>query len=101
MDGPNVTLRRVESLQAVVPRALMELFRVGPLSQGKLEVAWRVAVGDALRRVTTVQLRPEGIVEVSAADARWQIELKRSSPVIVSRLRALLGAGSVTRLVVK
>ena len=38
----------MDSLHSVVPRALTELFRHGPMSQGKLEVAWRVAVGDAL-----------------------------------------------------
>ena len=42
----------MDSLHSVVPRALTELFRQGPMSQGKLEVAWRVAVGDALTRVT-------------------------------------------------
>ena len=80
----NVTLRQrpvdiMDSLHSVVPRALTELFRQGPLSQGKLEVAWRVAVGDALARVTTVRLQPDGVVEVRTADQRWNRELKRSS----------------------
>ena len=38
----------MNSLHSVVPGALAELFRQGPMSQGKLEVAWRFAVGDAL-----------------------------------------------------
>jgi hypothetical protein len=91
----------MDSLHSVVPRALTELFRHGPMSQGKLEVAWRVAVGDALTRVTSVRLQPDGIVEVHAADQRWHKELKRSSSMILTRLIGLLGPGSVTRIIVK
>ena len=95
------TAERVDSLHSVVPRALTLLFREGPMSQGKLEVAWRVAVGDALTRVTAVRLQPEGVVEVRSVDQRWTKELKRSSSMILTRLIGLLGAGSVTRIVVK
>lgn len=71
------------------------------MSQGKLEVAWRVAVGNALCRVTAVRLQLDGSVEVQPSDQRWQRELKRSSSMILGRLNTLLGAGTVTRLVVK
>ena len=91
----------MEPINSVVPRALTELFRTGPLSQGKLEVAWRVAVGDALSRVSTVRLQPEGVVEVIPADQRWHKELKRSSSMILARLNTLLGAQAVMRLVMK
>ena len=91
----------MDSLHSVVPRALTELFRHGPLSQGKLEVAWRVAVGDTLARVTSVRLQPDGVVEVRTADQRWDRELKRSSGMILTRLIGLLGDGRVSRVVVK
>jgi hypothetical protein len=91
----------MDSLHSVVPRALTELFRQGPMSQGKLEVAWRVAVGDALARVTNVRLQPDGVVEVHPSDQRWQKELKRASSMILTRLIGLLGTGSVSRIVVK
>ena len=91
----------MDQINSVVPRALTELFRIGPLSQGKLDVAWRVAVGDALSRVSTVRLHADGVVEVTAADQRWHAELKRSASMILTRLNALLGTKAVTRLVVK
>jgi hypothetical protein len=91
----------MDSLHSVVPRALTELFRHGPRSQGKLEVAWRVAVGDALSRVTTVRLQPDGVVEVQPVDQRWNKELKRSSSMILTRLIGLLGPDSVSRISVK
>jgi hypothetical protein len=91
----------MDAIHAVVPRALAELFRHGPMSQGKLDVAWRVAVGETLCRVSTVRLQPDGSVDVHPADQRWHKELKRSSSMILERLNALLGANTVTRLVVK
>jgi predicted nucleic acid-binding Zn ribbon protein len=91
----------MDSINSVVPRALTELFRVGPLSQGKLEMAWRVAVGDALSRVTTVRLQADGVVDVHPADQRWHTEVRRSSSIILGRLNTLLGTRAVTRLVVK
>ncbi len=91
----------MDAIQTVVPRALAELFRQGPMSQGKLEVAWRVAVGDALCRVSTVRLQPDATVDVHPMDQRWQKELRRSSSIILTRLNTLLGAGAVARLVVK
>ena len=91
----------MDSLHSVVPRALAAMFRVGPMSQGKLEVAWHVAVGDSLSRVSRVRLQPDGSVEVHAADQRWHKELKRSSTMILTRLQGLLGPGAIDRLVVK
>lgn len=82
----------------VVPRVLAELFRQGPMSQGKLEVAWRVSVGDALNRVTSVRLQPDGSVEVRPADQRWYREVKRSSGIILTRLKGLLGDDAITHL---
>jgi hypothetical protein len=84
-----------------MPRVLTALFKRGPMSQGKLEVAWRASVGDALSRVSTVRLQEDGSVEVQAADQRWRKELRRSTPMILSRLNALLGAGAVKRISIK
>jgi hypothetical protein len=89
----------MHSLRDVASGALALLFRQGPLSQGKLEAAWRTAVGGALSKATAVRLGDAGIVEVTAADQRWHRELERSSAMILDRLNSLLGAGSVTRLV--
>jgi len=90
----------MDPLQTIVPRALTELLRQGPMCQGKLDVAWRAAVGDALSRVTTVRLQPNGLVEVLPSDARWNSALKRSSGMILTRLKGLLGDGNVARITV-
>jgi hypothetical protein len=89
----------MHSLRDVASSTLAGLLRQGPLSQAKLEVAWSTAVGAALAKATSVRLQESGIVEATAADSRWHRELDRSAAMILGRLNALLGAGSVTRLV--
>jgi hypothetical protein len=91
----------MDAVHALVPRAVAELCRSGPLSQGKLEVAWRAAVGDALCRVSKVRLQPDGSVLVEAADLRWRKELQRSAALIMRRLNDLLGDSATTRLILK
>jgi predicted nucleic acid-binding Zn ribbon protein len=68
------------------------------MSPGKLRLAWRVAVGAAMDRATTVALLEGGCVEVAAADATWRREVKRSQATILSRLQALVGEGALTKL---
>ena len=82
----------------VIPAVLSEVIRKAPLCPEKVEFAWRSVVGPAVARVTTVRLDAEGVLHVRAADANWAREVKRSSRLIIVRLRALLGDDVVRRL---
>jgi predicted nucleic acid-binding Zn ribbon protein len=84
-------------LSHALPGALMELLRDAPLSDGKVGFAWRAAVGPALQRVTTVKLE-RGVLIVETTSAQWAREIRRSSTVILQRLRTLLGDDTVVRL---
>jgi predicted nucleic acid-binding Zn ribbon protein len=68
------------------------------MSDEKMAFAWGTAVGEQLARATRVQLTARGVLQVVAADERWCKELRRSSPLIVQRLEALLGTGVVSQL---
>jgi predicted nucleic acid-binding Zn ribbon protein len=85
----------MQPLAAVVPSAIRMLLQQGEMSPGKLAFAWSVVVGPAIDRVTTVALGDGGVVQVSAADPTWRQELRRSQPVILDRLRGLLGHETV------
>src|SRR5262249_61230578 len=87
-------------LAQAVPGALIELLKGAPLSDGKVSFAWRAAVGPALERVTAVKLEGR-VLLVDAASAQWSREILRSSPIILSRLHTLLGAGVVERIEVR
>jgi predicted nucleic acid-binding Zn ribbon protein len=87
-------------LTHVLPGALRILLRDLPLSSGKVEFAWGAAVGPAVARATTVKLEG-GVLIVEAASDQWIREVKRSSGVILPRLRTLLGDDVIERIEVR
>ena len=91
----------MQALESLLPGVVRALLRQGPLSQEKLEFAWRVAVGPALDRVTSARLSGEAEVEVTVADAGWRKEVRRSQAEILGKLRSLLGPDAVKALHVR
>jgi predicted nucleic acid-binding Zn ribbon protein len=90
----------MKALSHAMPGALMELMRGTPLSPGKVDFAWKAAVGPALQRTTSVRL--EGtVLLVDAASPQWAREISRSSRVILSRLQLLLGDDTVKELAIR
>jgi hypothetical protein len=74
----------------IMPAALSAIMRKAPLTPEKVAFAWRTAVGPAVDRVTTTELRGR-VLHVRAKDATWQREIERSAGLIRTRLAALLG----------
>jgi hypothetical protein len=77
-----------------MPEALAAILRKTPLTPEKVAFAWRTAVGPAVDRVTTIELRGS-VLHVRARDAAWQREVERSAALIRARLDALLGEAVV------
>jgi predicted nucleic acid-binding Zn ribbon protein len=69
-----------------------------PMSEGKLEFAWRVAVGPSMERAARPALREDGTVEVHVDDPAWRKEVKRSQALILSKLQGLLGRSVVKKI---
>jgi hypothetical protein len=90
----------MKPIGSAVPGAIAELLRGAPLSPGKVDFAWKTAVGTAFGKVTSVRLEAN-ILLVDAATAPWAREIRRSSPIILRRLQTLLGDNVVTDLVVR
>jgi predicted nucleic acid-binding Zn ribbon protein len=90
----------VRPLNSALPGALAELLRDAPLSPGKVQFAWRAAVGPAVDRETSVRLVDKTLV-VDAASRLWAREVTRSSSIILNRLQRLLGADTVADLSVR
>jgi hypothetical protein len=84
-------------LQAFMPGALAEALRRAPLSAEKVAFAWRTAVGAAVARASTIELRGS-VLTVQVTTEQWRHEIARSSGVIRSRMDLVLGAGIVTRI---
>jgi hypothetical protein len=80
--------------------ALAEMLERQPMSPGKLQFAWRAAVGPALARAATLDWH-DGRVSVTMSSPEWTREIQRLKPVILERLRTLLGRDAVRRLEIK
>jgi len=89
----------VKPISSIISASLARLVRPAPLSDGKVQFAWRAVVGSALQRATAVRLE-QGTLVVEAASREWAGEIRRSSPLILRRLQDLLG-DAVTRLEVR
>lgn len=85
-------------LNATAHRVVSEIVKNAPLSPGKVEFAWRAAVGPAVARATRVRLGADGVLDVQAAGEAWAVEVRRSANLIGARLAALLGDGVITRI---
>jgi hypothetical protein len=92
--GRNAILAGVIAVQQFMPDAVAEILRKAPLTPEKVAFAWRSAVGSAVDKASTIELR-NGVLQVRARDASWQREMERSAAVIRARLDALLGPGVV------
>ena len=78
----------------MLPAAIAAILENAPLSDEKVAFAWRTAVGPAVAKVSTVELR-DGRLYVNVVDARWQREIEHSAGLIRSRLASMLGDGVV------
>lgn len=88
----------MRQIHCTIPAALEALLAPQPLTPAKVAFAWRVSVGPALARATTVTREANGTLRVAAGSAHWRREVRRAAPLIEARLARLLGAGVVTRV---
>ena len=87
----------MEAFQSFAPAVLAEIIRRQPPSKPRTDFAWAVAVGPALARVTTVEMRNNNMI-VCARDVQWARELERARDTILPRLQMLLGRDTVKGL---
>jgi hypothetical protein len=87
-------LKDMLPIQQFTPGVLAEVLRRQPPSAARTALAWQIAVGPALARVTNVELS-DGQLIVRSPDARWTVEIARARGIVLERLRELLGPDSV------
>ena len=90
----------MQPLGQAIPRVVADILRSAPTSPGKIDFAWKAVVGPAVARVTRIRLEGRLLI-VEADTATWTREVARSSPVILRRLRALLGDSTIEEIVVR
>jgi Dna[CI] antecedent, DciA len=90
----------MRALSHVVPSALVQLLQRAPLCQGKVDLAWSMAVGKGVERVTRTRLEGTLLI-VETVSAQWEREITRARSIILTRVQAYLGAGTVTAIEVR
>ena len=81
-------------VQTIATSVMAELIRRQPASKERTAFAWSMAVGPALSRATTVELRNARLF-VTARDPRWALEIERANDTILKRVQLLLGPEAV------
>jgi predicted nucleic acid-binding Zn ribbon protein len=76
---------------------LAQIVRRQPQSQARTNFAWQLAVGQAVARATTVQLK-DGVITVRAVDRRWLREIEPMRATVIDKLRRVLGEEQITRI---
>ena len=79
---------------------LAEIVRRQPAAKESTNFAWQLAVGQALARATTVELR-DGVLTVRAVDRRWIQEIDRAKASVMMKMQNILGGDQVTRIVTR
>jgi predicted nucleic acid-binding Zn ribbon protein len=76
---------------------LAQIVRRQPPSPARTNFAWQLAVGQAVARATTVELK-DGVLTVRAVDRRWIQEIGRARAGVLQKLQLLLGKDQVSRI---
>jgi len=82
----------------VMPLVVGDIIRKAPLTDAKVAFAWRLAVGPALGKATTVRLADDGTLYVKAEAQAWNDSIRASVGLIRSRLAHFLGETAVKRI---
>jgi predicted nucleic acid-binding Zn ribbon protein len=82
----------------VLPTVVAEILRKAPLSPEKVTMAWRLAVGPAIAKATTVRLVSDGTLHIKAETPAWLAAVRKSTSLIHLRMGDLLGEDTVKKL---
>jgi Dna[CI] antecedent, DciA len=87
----------MERIGPVGEGAIASLLSRAPLTREKVAFAWRLAVGPAIARATSVELQGTRL-DVSVSEGAWAREIRRARDIILQRLRQVLGAHAVSSI---
>jgi predicted nucleic acid-binding Zn ribbon protein len=76
---------------------LAQIVRRQPQSPARTNFAWQLAVGQAVARATTVQLK-DGVLIVRAVDRRWLREIDPMRANVLEKLQQILGKDQIVRI---
>jgi len=91
----------MESLNNAAADVLRRMLASQPTTPAKVAFAWRMAAGSALGRAGDPTFREDGVLIVQTSSDAWRREMLRATPMLLSRVRELVGGDVVRKLVIK
>ena len=88
----------VVNANQVMPGVVAEVIRKAPLTDAKVAFAWRLAVGPAVAKATSVRLGSDGTLYLNAESQAWSDSVRQSVGLIRSRLAHYLGDDAIKRI---
>ena len=82
----------------VMPIVVAEVIRKAPLTDAKVSFAWRLTVGPAMAKATSVRLGADGTLYLRADSPAWLDGVRQSVGLIRSRLAHYLGENTIKRI---
>ena len=95
MPPGDAILTVVIQANQVMTAVLADVIRKAPLTDEKVTFAWRLTVGPAVAKATTVRLAPNGTLYVKTSAPAWSDAIGKSFGIIRSRLAHYLGETAV------
>jgi predicted nucleic acid-binding Zn ribbon protein len=90
--------RIVIKANQVMPGVVAEVIRKAPLTDDKVTFAWRLTVGPAMAKATSVRLGADGTLYLRADSPAWLDGVRQSVGLIRSRLAHYLGENAIKRI---
>lgn len=90
----------MQSLNSTAGEVLRHLLASQPTTPAKVAFAWRMAAGGTLGRAGEPAWR-DGVLVVRASTDAWKKEMKRAAPMLLARVRELVGNDVVRRIVIE
>ena len=91
----------MESLNNAAGDVLRRLMASQPTTPAKVAFAWRMAAGSALGRAGDPSWRKDGVLVVRASSDAWRREIRRATPMLLARVRELVGGDVVRKIVIE
>lgn len=85
----------MEALNTAAAQVLRAILDQQPLTEAKIRFAWRLSAGPTLSAATSIAWSEDGRLRVTVKSEQWRRELVRARPLILERLRELVGKGAV------
>ncbi len=90
----------MQSINNAAASTLKSILAGQPLSEAKVAFAWRMAAGPTLAAATSIAWTDDGRLRVRTRSDEWRRELIRARPLVLHRMRELIGPGSIKSLII-